>query len=103
MVTIVRKRIVYDEVCIPFSEFEKVTKDIKDICQYGVSKDYASWNDLDFELDTCQDLSSGYTRFAAFEGDIYTMTDDVIANGQFDWHHSIDEMDIAEPSFVGTV
>ena len=98
LVTVVRKRVVYDEVVMTFDEFNNAMKDISSMCQYGVAKQYASWNDLDFELDTCQDLCSGTESFAAFEGDIYSMTDDVIAHGDFEWFSSIDhDVDIEKP------
>ena len=92
LVTVVRRRVVYDEVCIPFSEFNQLSKDISN------SKSGASWDCLDFELDTCPDLCDGTQSFVAFEGDIYTMTDDVIAHGGFDMFSSIDhDVDIEKP------
>ena len=94
-VTIVHKRIVYDEVCIPFSKFNEMSKQIAD------NPYETSWNDLNFELDTCQDLCDSTERFAAFEGDIYSMADDVIAHGDFYWTDRIDELEIEEPRFCG--
>ena len=101
LVTVVRRRVVYDEVVIPFDEFNNAMKDISSMCQHGYAKQYASWNDLDFELDTCQDLCRGTESFAAFEGDIYSMTDDVIAHGAFEWFNVCDlDVDIQEAKCI---
>ena len=100
LVTVVRKRVVYDEVVMTFDEFNEAMREITDFGKYGYAKKYASWNDLDFELDTCSDLCCGTESFAAFEGDIYSMTDDVIAHGGFEMFSSIDtDVDILEPKW----
>ena len=101
LVTVVRKRVVYDEVVMTFDEFNEAMKEISDFGKYGYSKKCASWNDLNFELDTCSDLCSGTESFAAFEGDIYSMTDDVIAHGAFEWFGVCDlDVDIQEAKFI---
>ena len=92
LVTVVRRRVVYDEVCIPLSKFYEMNELISN------PKNGVGWNDLDFELDSCPDLCIGTESFVAFEGDIYTMTDDVIAHGGFDMFSSIDhDVDIEKP------
>jgi hypothetical protein len=73
-VTIVRRRIVYEELVVSKEEFNKMNKQLK-----------AEWNE-DFYLDDLNmvninfpDLADMETTYTAFPGDVTSCTDDAIA------------------------
>ena len=51
--------------------------------------------------DVMKDFGNEYTKFAVFEGDISSMTDDVMGMCEFKWEHFVDnETKIQEVKFA---
>tara|TARA_R100000005_G_C4854397_1_gene119092 strand:+ start:58 stop:558 length:501 start_codon:yes stop_codon:yes gene_type:complete len=100
-VTIVKRAIVFSEVTIPKSEFIK--------CQKMFDKDWDNarehfQNNIESKMETddvMEDFGNEYTKFAVFEGDISSMTDDVMGMCEFKWEHFVgNETKIQEVKFA---
>jgi hypothetical protein len=79
MVTIVKREVIFSEVTIPKSEFLKVVND-----EY---KEYFR-EEIEPKMETdevMEDYGREYTKYAVFEGDISSMTDDVVGMCDFEW------------------
>jgi hypothetical protein len=94
-VTIVRRRVVYEELVVSKEEFNKMNKQLK-----------AEWND-DFYLDGLDmvdinfpDLADMETTYTAFPGDVTSCTDDAIAFLFVDqkWTESHEPIQLARPT-----
>jgi len=71
-VTLVRRRVVYEELVMSKDEFEQINQKIKDDECFYLSE--LDMKDIDFP-----DFTSEETEYIAFPGDVTSFTDDAIA------------------------
>lgn len=70
-VTIVRRRVVYEEVVVTKDEFNKINELIEDDDEY-------TFHQLEMEDINFPDFTDEETRYIAFSGDVTSFTDDAI-------------------------
>ena len=80
MVTFVKRSVVYSEVTLPKSEFIKMKND-----EYPTEYFEEQIETKMITDEVMKDYGDMYTKYAVFEGDISSMTDDVMAMCDFDW------------------
>ena len=73
LVTVVRRRIAYEEVVLPRDEFDRLNTDIEE----GQGNCYDLY-DLDFQSIDFRDFESESEEYVAFPGDVTNFTDDAI-------------------------
>jgi len=71
LVTVVRQRLVLEEVVMTQEEFNKYNNDI--------GKDETYWSELDWEDSQFEDYCEECTYYTAYEGDVTSFTDDAVA------------------------
>ena len=84
LVTFVKRAVVYSEVTLPKSEFIKMMNDEQ-------PEEYF-WEEIEPKMVTdvtMKDYGDMYSKYAIFEGDISSMTDDVIAMCDFEWEYTM--------------
>jgi hypothetical protein len=77
MVTFVKRAVVFSEVTLPKSEYLKMLND-----------DEYYWEEIEPQMvtdDVMKDYGNDFNKYAIFEGDISSMTDDVIGMCDFEW------------------
>lgn len=72
LVTLVRRKLVLEEVVITREEYEKYNKIV------GQDDDFY-WSELNWENAQWEDFEWENTYYSAYEGDITSFTDDVVA------------------------
>ena len=82
MVTFVKRSIVYSEITLPKSEFIKMKND-----EYSDEYFAEQIEPKMITDDIMKDFGDMHNKYAVFEGDIYYMTDDVIAMCDFEWDY----------------
>ena len=70
LVTVVRQRLVLEEVVISLEEFNNYNRDIR----YGETY----WSDLHWEDSQFPDYCEEQTYYTAYEGDVTSFTDDCV-------------------------
>ena len=96
MVTFVKRAVVYSEVTLPKSEFIKMKND-ENPTEYF--EDQIETKMITDEV--MKDFGDMYNKYAVFEGDISSMTDDVMSMCDFNWddrlsdHTKIQKVDLA--------
>ena len=96
MVTFVKRSVVYSEVTVPKSEFIKMKND-ENPTEYF--EDQIETKMITDEV--MKDFGDMYNKYAVFEGDISSMTDDVMSMCDFNWddrlsdHTKIQKVDLA--------
>lgn len=76
-VTLVRRRIVYEEIVMSTDEFEKMNQKIES-SDLGDDEEEFYLNDLEMRDIGFADLPAEETRYIAFPGDVTSFTDDAI-------------------------
>lgn len=97
MVTFVKRAVVYSEITLPKSEYIKMQN------AYHPS-DYF-FEEIDPKMKTdrvMEDLGKDFNKYAVFEGDISSMTDDVIAMCDFVYDDYPDDLQIQKVEFLTT-
>ena len=96
MVTFVKRAVVYSEITLPKSEFIKMKND-----------DFPSeyfFEEIEPKMvtdDVMRDFGNDFNQYAVFEGDISSMTDDVIAMCDFVYHdYPGDDFEIQKVEFA---
>ena len=82
MVTFVKRSIVYSEITLPKSEFIKMKN--AECAENYFNEEIEPKMITD---DVMKDFGDMHNKYAVFEGDIYYMTDDVIAMCDFEWDY----------------
>ena len=82
MVTFVKRSIVYSEITLPKSEFIKMKN-----AEYAENYFNEEIEPKMITDDVMKDFGDMHNKYAVFEGDIYYMTDDVIAMCDFEWDY----------------
>ena len=77
-VTLVRRRVVYEEVVMSTDEFEKMNQKIDSFHLDDDSEEFYL-NDLKMQDICFTDMPAEETRYIAFPGDVTSFTDDAIA------------------------
>jgi len=95
MVTFVKRSIVYSEITLPKSEFIKMKND-----EYSEEYFYEEIEPKMITDDVMKDFGDMYNKYAVFEGDISSMTDDVIAMCDFKWKDTIANAKIQKVNFA---
>ena len=80
MVTFVKRAVVYSEVTLPKSEFIKMMNDEEPSEYFREEIEPQMVTD-----DVMKDFGNEFNKYAIFEGDISSMTDDVIGMCDFKW------------------
>ena len=94
LVTIVKKAIVYSEVTIPKSEYLKA-RDLDELGEHF-------YNNIEPKMETddvMEDFGNQHDEYVVFEGDVSSMTDDVIAMSAYQWRCSIFDTEIEKVKF----
>ena len=84
MVTFVKRAVVYSEVTLPKSEFIKMMNDEE--------PQYYFYEEIEPQMitdDVMEDFGRELDKYAIFEGDISSMTDDVIGMCDFEWEYTM--------------
>ena len=84
MVTFVKRAVVYSEVTLPKSEFIKMINE-EEPSEYF----YEEIEPKMVTDDVMRDFGDEFNKYAIFEGDISSMTDDVIAMCDFEWEYTM--------------
>ena len=95
MVTFVKRSVVYSEITLPKSEFIKMKND-----EYS---DEYFCEEIEPKMitdDVMKDFGDMYNEYAVFEGDIYSMTDDVMSMCDFKWEDTITNAKIQKVKFA---
>ena len=94
MVTLVKRKVVYSEIAMPKSEAIKMLSLIEDD-ESGIHE-YFEENIEDKMVtdDVMEDYGKHEDRYALFEGDITSMTDDVMGMCKFKWTTSYMDNDM---------
>lgn len=71
LVTLVRRRFVLEEVVMTREQFENYSSDVKE--------DVFSWQDLNWKNAQWEDYEWENTYYSAYEGDVTSFTDDIVA------------------------
>ena len=95
MVTFVKRSVVYSEVTLPKSEFIKMKND-----EYPTEYFEEQIETKMITDEVMKDYGDMYTKYAVFEGDISSMTDDVIAMCKYRWEDNITKLKIKKVDFV---
>ena len=94
MVTFVKRAVVYSEVTLPKSEFIKMMND-EEPSEYF-------YEEIQPKMVTdvaMRDFGNEFNKYAIFEGDISSMTDDVIAMCDFEWEYTMEDATIQKVEF----
>ena len=94
MVTFVKRAVVYSEVTLPKSEFIKMMND-EEPTEYF-------WEEIEPKMvtdDVMEDFGKELDKYAIFEGDISSMTDDVIGMCDFEWEYTMTGATIQKVEF----
>ena len=94
MVTFVKRAVVYSEITLPKSEFIKMKN--ADYPSEYFSEEIEPKMETD---DVMEDFGNELNQYAVFEGDISSMTDDVIAMSDYQWRCSIFDTEIEKVKF----
>ncbi len=88
-VTIVRRKVVYEELVISKDEFEQLNNNL-------LEEDF-SYNELDMTDIGFEDITNESIEYTAFPGDVTSFTDDAIAFMFEDviWSESFEKIEIA--------
>ena len=96
MVTFVKRAVVFSEITLPKSEFIKMKS-------ADFPSDYFS-EEIEPKMETddvMKDFGNDFNQYAVFEGDISSMTDDVIAGGDFVYYdYPGDDFEIQKVKFA---
>ena len=84
MVTFVKRAVVYSKVTLPKSEFIKMMNE-EEPSEYF----YEEIEPKMVTDDVMRDFGNEFNKYAIFEGDISSMTDDVIAMCDFEWEYTM--------------
>ena len=99
-ITIVKKAVVYSEITMSKSEFIKWQNSFNG--DWDEAHEYFRDN-IESKMvtdDVMEDFGNQYNQFAVFNGDISSMTDDVIGMCDFEWENHIDNVsEIQEVAF----
>ena len=95
MVTFVKRAVVYSEVTLPKSEFIKMMND-EEPSEYF----YEEIEPKMVTDEVMKDYGDMYNKYVVFEGDISSMTDDVIAMCKYRWEDNITKLKIKKVDFV---
>ena len=71
LVTLVRRRFVLEEVVMTREQFENYSSDVEE--------DVFSWQDLNWKNAQWEDYEWENTYYSAYEGDVTSFTDDIVA------------------------
>ena len=71
LVTLVRRRFVLEEVVMTREQFENYSSDVEE--------DVFSWQDLNWKNAQWEDYEWENTYYSAYEGDVMSFTDDIVA------------------------
>ena len=82
LVTFVKRAVVYSEVTLPKSEYLKMLNSEEPALHFEEEIEPKMITD-----DVMEDFGKELDKYAIFEGDISSMTDDVIAMCDFEWEH----------------
>ena len=96
MVTFVKRGVVFSEITLPKSEFIKM-KNADEPSEY-FSEEIEPKMETD---EVMEDYGYVHSRYAVFEGDISSMTDDVIGMCDFEYQDCPDEFEIQKVKFAG--
>ena len=89
MVTFVKRSVVYSEITLPKSEFIKILKNDEYTSEYSSEYFEEKIEPKMITDDVMKDFGDMYNKYAVFEGDIHSMTDDVMAMCDFKWEDTI--------------
>ena len=96
MVTFVKRSVVYSEITLPKSEFIKMKND-----QFSTEYFQEEIEPKMITDDVMEDYGNMFNKYAVFEGDISSMTDDVIGMCDFEWDDYMgDDIEIQKVNFA---
>ena len=94
MVTFVKRAVVYSEVTLSKSEFIKMMNDEEPWEYFCEEIEPKMVTD-----DVMKDFGNEFNKYAIFEGDISSMTDDVIGMCDFEWENTMTNPKIQKVEF----
>tara|TARA_B100000925_G_scaffold107871_1_gene79553 strand:+ start:1635 stop:2027 length:393 start_codon:yes stop_codon:yes gene_type:complete len=77
LVTLVRRKVVLEEIVVTREEYEKLNKNVASNRYLDGSEFY--WSELDWKNAEFTDWEEENTHYSAYEGDITSFTDDVVS------------------------
>jgi hypothetical protein len=92
MVTFVKRATVFSEVTLPKSEFIKMQNDSDHFYEEIEPKMITD--------EVMKDYGNDFNQYVVFEGDISSMTDDVVQMCDFEWNWTINGVKITKANFT---
>ena len=92
MVTFIKRATVFSEVTLPKSEFIKMQNDSDHFYEEIEPKMITD--------EVMKDYGDDFNQYVVFEGDISSMTDDVVQMCDFEWNYGIIDAKITKVNFT---
>lgn len=87
VVTVVRRRVILEEVVISKEQYEKINSEID-------SDEGMAWSQLDWKDAEWSDYSDENTSYTAFPGDVTSFSDDCVNFYDNDWFDNYDKISL---------